>query len=81
MIKAKVTVTLKKEVSDVQGITVQQTISQLDFPEVRKVRVGRYFELELDGDAASVKEKLERVCNDVFSNPVIEEYHYEIVEE
>jgi phosphoribosylformylglycinamidine synthase PurS subunit len=81
MIHAKVVVTLKKEVSDVQGITIQQTASTLDFPELRQVRVGKYFELEMEGNGADVREKLDKLCENILSNPVIEDCRHEIVEE
>jgi phosphoribosylformylglycinamidine synthase PurS subunit len=80
MIRAKVIVTLKLGVSDVQGITVQQTIAKLDYPELQKVRVGKYFELELDGAAEELRPKLDAICESVLSNPVIEAYEYTIEE-
>ena len=79
MVRAKVVVTLKKEVSDVQGITIQQAVEKLDFGQVKKIRVGKYFEIEMGGDEAGACEKLDRLCESVLSNPVIEEYQYEIV--
>ena len=82
MIRAKVLVTLKKEVSDVQGQTIQQTVSKMDFPEVNQVRVGKYFEIELDPAGGSsdeqVRGKLDQLCGTVLSNEVIEDFSYEI---
>lgn len=78
MVRARVVVTLKEEVSDPQGITIQQTVSKLDYPEVKKVRVGKYFEIELDGDESRIKEKLDNLCHNILSNPVVENYRYEI---
>ena len=40
---------------------------------------GKYFEIEMGGDEAGAREKLDRLCESVLSNPVIEEYQYEIV--
>jgi phosphoribosylformylglycinamidine synthase len=76
-------VTLKKEVSDVQGITIQQTMQKLDHAEVGKVRVGKYFDIELNEDGLSrdqLRQKIEDVCENVLANTVIEEYQYELIE-
>ena len=47
--KAKVIVTLKKEVSDPQGLAVTQSLESLQFKGIKGVRVGKFFEVELDG--------------------------------
>jgi phosphoribosylformylglycinamidine synthase len=77
--KGKVIVRLKSEVSDPQGMTIQQTVAKLGFGGVRKVRAGKFFEIELDapdGDAA--RQTLERLCDRVLANPIIEDYTFEI---
>ena len=81
MIRAKAIVTLKKEVSDVQGKTIQQTVAKMDYPEVKAVRVGKYFEIEMDCDETAAREKLDRLCESVLSNPVIEEFEYDLIRE
>ncbi|MBN1517290.1 phosphoribosylformylglycinamidine synthase subunit PurS [Candidatus Sumerlaeota bacterium] len=83
MAQAKVIVMLKKEVSDVQGVTIQQTMQKLDHAEVAKIRVGKYFEIELNGDGLTkdqLKQKLEDICENVLSNTVVEEYQYELLD-
>ena len=44
----------------------------------RDVRIGRYLEIELEGDAASQEPKLRELCRDLLSNPVIEDYRLEM---
>lgn len=81
MFKAVVNVTLKKSVLDPQGKTVQQALQSLGFQEAKNVRVGKYFEVSLDMlDRKKAEERLKAMCSEVFINPVIEEYSYELRE-
>ena len=55
--------------------------SSLGFSEVRDVRQGKFFVLDLDGVAREAAEKqVERMAREILANPVIEEFRYEIVE-
>ena len=81
MYKAVVNVTLKKSVLDPQGQTVLHALDSLGFSEAKGVRVGKYFELLLDGaDRRKAEERLRAMCDALLINPVIEEYSYEIRE-
>ena len=74
----KVIVTPKAAVLDPQGAAVREAMQHLGMPEVRNVRIGKYLEIEVDGEAAEVQPKLHQLCRDLLSNPVIEDY--ELVE-
>ncbi|MDD2707816.1 MAG: phosphoribosylformylglycinamidine synthase subunit PurS [Verrucomicrobiae bacterium] len=77
--KALIVVTPKKTVLDPQGKAVANAIHQLGLPEVKDARVGRYIELTLEGSATEAcKQKLEGICRDLLSNPVIEDYTLKI---
>jgi len=81
MIKARVVVTLKGEVSDPQGLAVTEALHSLAYQGVQGVRVGKYFELTLDGlSREQAEEQLAEMSLKVLSNPVIEEFRFEIVE-
>jgi hypothetical protein len=43
-------------------------------PEVRSVRIGKYMEIEIDGQNRDLESRLHRLCRDLLSNPVIEDY-------
>jgi phosphoribosylformylglycinamidine synthase len=77
---AKVYITLKPGVLDPQGQAVQRSLARLGFPEVRGARIGKYIEVEIDGDPAQpeVREKLDRMCRDLLANTVVEDYRYEL---
>src|SRR3954453_601096 len=72
--KMKVIVTPKAAVLDPQGAAVCEAMQHLGMPEVRNVRIGKYLEIEVDGDQAVLEAKLHQLCHDLLSNPVIEDY-------
>ena len=72
--KVHVVVTPKAAVLDPQGAAVREAMQHLGMPEVRNVRIGKYLEIEVDGDADEVEPRLHQLCRDLLSNPVIEDY-------
>jgi phosphoribosylformylglycinamidine synthase len=49
---------------------------------VRDVRQGKFFVLDLQNvDRAAAQAEVERIARDVLTNPVIEEFRFEIVED
>ncbi len=74
--KATVIVTPKPSVLDPQGVAVRDALRHHDLPGVASVRIGKYMEIESDGDIS--EEKLHELCRDFLSNPVIEDYRIEI---
>ena len=72
--KVKVIVTPKAAVLDPQGAAVREAMQHLGMPGVRSVRIGRYLEIDVDGEAAEVEPRLHELCRDLLSNPVIEDY-------
>jgi phosphoribosylformylglycinamidine synthase len=79
--KMKVIVTPKAAVLDPQGAAVRDAMQHLGMPEVRSVRIGKYLEIELEGEAAEVEPRLRELCRDLLSNPVIEDYQLQRVTE
>ena len=79
--KAKVIVTPKKAVLDPQGNAVRDAMQHLGMPEVRSVRIGKYLEIDLDGKDVDLEKRLDGLCRDLLSNPVIEEYSIERLSE
>jgi phosphoribosylformylglycinamidine synthase PurS subunit len=74
MMKAKVVVMPKATVLDPQGNAVRDAMRHLGMPEVHSVRVGKYMEVEIDGEDGDLEKRLHRLCRDLLSNPVIEDY-------
>jgi phosphoribosylformylglycinamidine synthase subunit PurS len=79
--KAHVWVMPKLTVLDPQGQTIQRALSSLGFSNVQDVRQGKFFVLALDGlSREDAKTQIERIAKDVLTNPIIEEFRFEIVE-
>jgi len=76
--KAKVIVTPKETVLDPEGAAVREAMQHLGFKAAREVRIGRYLEIEFEGDPAAAEPKLRELCRDLLSNPVIEDYRLEM---
>ncbi len=77
--KAKIIITPKKAVLDPQGKTVQSALAHMGYTEVGAVHVGKYLEVELTGaDRESARKQIDDACHKILSNPVIEDYRFEI---
>jgi phosphoribosylformylglycinamidine synthase subunit PurS len=79
-VKAKVIVMPKTAVLDPQGNAVRDAMQHLGMPEVRSVRIGKYMEIDLDGQSDDLETRLRGLCRDLLSNPVIEDYELQKVE-
>ncbi|MCL6480505.1 MAG: phosphoribosylformylglycinamidine synthase subunit PurS [Firmicutes bacterium] len=79
--KAHIWVTLKPTVLDPQGQTIQQALVSLGHTNVRDVRQGKFFVVELNGTSREeARQQVERIARDVLANPVLEEFRYEIID-
>jgi len=78
---ARVYVTLKEGVLDPQGKTVQKSLHSIGFKEVSDVRVGKYIEVTLPDsiERAEAQKKLERMCEQLLANTIIENYSFNII--
>ena len=78
--RATVLVRPKPGILDPQGEAVLGSLKQLGFA-VDDARVGRVVDLELeDGDGEQARAELERMCEQLLANPLIESYEIELVE-
>ena len=73
--KFSVTVTLKKDVLDPQGKVVQDTLQNLGMENLKNIRQGKYFEIELnDTDQDKAEKKVDDMCKKLLANLIIEDY-------
>ena len=80
--KARVYVSLKEGVLDPQGKAIGNALGSLGFKNVKDVRVGKIFEIELvDIDASKADVQLKEMCEGLLANTVIEDFKFEIVQE
>jgi phosphoribosylformylglycinamidine synthase len=77
--KARIIITPKKAVLDPQGKTVQNALEQMGYHGIGSVHVGKYLEVELAGaDQDAARKQIDEACHRFLSNPVIEDYRFEI---
>lgn len=77
--KAKIIVMPKKTVLDPQGKTIKHALESMSFCGIKDVRVGKFIEIELEGgNKAELQKKIDEACHRLLSNPVIEEYTFEV---
>lgn len=77
--KVKVVITPKKAVLDPQGKTVANALEHMGYGGIKAVHVGKYLEIEVEGELEEVRRQMDEACRKLLSNPVIEDYHFEIV--
>ena len=76
--KATVLVRPKPGILDPQGEAVESSLRQLGFA-VADARIGRVVDLEVEAnDPAVARSELERMCEQLLANPLIESYEIEI---
>ena len=81
MYLARIYVTLKTAVNDPQGQTVLGSLKHMGFAEVDDVRIGKYLEVRIDEPQRSRAEaRVADMCNKLLTNPVIEEFSFELAE-
>jgi len=72
---------LKQTVLDPQGQTIQRALSGLFYDKVKDVRQGKFFVLQLDGlTREQATAEIDKIAKSVLTNPIMEEYRFEIVE-
>lgn len=75
---AEVIVTLKDGIRDPQGTAVDTILKRTSLEDQASVRVGKYFTLSVNADSdPEAKNKLDKICIEVLSNPILESYRIE----
>ncbi len=76
--RATVLVRPKPGILDPQGQAVESSLRQLGFL-VGDARVGRVVDLEIDAaDEVAARAEVERMCEQLLANPLIESYEIEL---
>ena len=76
--KATVLVRPKQGILDPQGEAVENALGHLGF-SVSEARVGKVVDLEVDAsDATEARAQVERMCEQLLANPLIESFEVEI---
>ena len=76
--RATVLVRPKQGILDPQGEAVESALGHLGF-SVSEARVGKVVDLEVDAsDAGEARAQVERMCEQLLANPLIESFEVEI---
>lgn len=77
--QAQIYVTLRPSVLDPAGTAVQSGLSHMGYTNVDHVRIGKYVEVTLNADdEAAARHQLDRICDELLANPVIENYRFDL---
>ncbi len=73
--KFSVTIVLKKDVLDPQGKVVLNTLINLGFDQLKNIRQGKFFEIEIkDMDQDKAEKEIKEMCEKLLVNLIIEDY-------
>ena len=74
-LKFSVTETLKKDVLDPQGKVVQNTLVSMGMNNLKSIRQGKHFEIEInENDQINAEKKINEMCKKLLVNLIIEDY-------
>ena len=73
--KISVIITLKKDVLDPQGKVVENTLISMGMENLKSIRQGKFFEIEVDeNDQNKAEEKVKVMCEKLLVNLIIEDF-------
>lgn len=82
MFTAKIKVTLRKTILDPQGKTVEHSLYSLGYDKVSNTRIGKYIEMKVNVNSKEEAAVIvEESCRKLLSNPVMEDYEFEIIQD
>jgi phosphoribosylformylglycinamidine synthase len=77
--RVTVHVTRRPEIADPQGNAVSRALADLEYHNVREVRIDRTIHLDIENDdPEEVQYQVDSMCSELLVNPVLEDYHVEI---
>ncbi|MBU3933371.1 MAG: phosphoribosylformylglycinamidine synthase subunit PurS [Candidatus Omnitrophica bacterium] len=82
MLRAEINITLKRTISDPQGLTVKHALESLGYKDLADVRIGKLVIIKLNfKDKKRAEQEINEMCKKLLVNPIIEDYHFKIKEE
>ncbi|GAB4279611.1 MAG: phosphoribosylformylglycinamidine synthase subunit PurS [Oscillatoriaceae cyanobacterium] len=79
--RAQIYVTLRPSVLDPAGTAVESGLQNMGYANVTGVRIGKYVELTIAAASeTAAQEQLDKICDQLLANPVIENYRIELTE-
>jgi phosphoribosylformylglycinamidine synthase len=82
MLKAEITIILKRTVADPQGLTIRHALESLGYKDLADVRMGKLVTIKLNfKDKKRAEREIDQMCKKLLTNPIIEYYHFKIKEQ
>ena len=81
MLKAEISITLKRTVADPQGLTVKHALESLGYKDLADVRIGKLVVIKLNfKDKKRAEREIDEMCKKLLANTIIEDYSFSIKE-
>jgi phosphoribosylformylglycinamidine synthase subunit PurS len=78
-LQVKVFVTPRKGILNPQGRAVEHALQSLGFRGVTDVKIGKYIVLDVDAPSRdTAREQVRKMCEQLLTNPNIEDYTFEV---
>ena len=81
MTNVRIYVTYRESVFDPQGDTIKQAIHALGHDEVADVKVGKFFDVQLDSTKKDISTAVKEIAEELLVNFNLETYEYKVMEE
>ena len=76
---AEINVMPQKALLDPQGKAVNNSMHNIGFTSVENVRIGKHINFEIEADSKeAAEEKLNEACKKILSNPIMEDFEFEL---
>jgi phosphoribosylformylglycinamidine synthase len=80
MFEVKVTIKLKKGISDPEGYNTLKALHLLGFINVKEAKTIRIFDFQIEGkDKKTIMKDVEKMCRRLLTNPVIHDYDIKFI--
>lgn len=78
---SKIKITLRKNILDPQGKTIEHSLKSMGYNSILDTRIGKFVELKVEADSLDkAKQITDDACKKLLANPVMEDYEFEISE-
>jgi len=77
--KLLISITLKEDVLDPQGLAIKNSLSSIGFDNINTVKQGKIINIDIkEKDPSKAKNHAKGMCEKLLANTVIEEYQIEL---
>lgn len=78
---AKIYITLRDGILDVQGKTVEHALHSISFDTLSDLKIGKFIRLKAEAENIDDARKLiDEACKQLIANPIIEDYQIDLEE-